>query len=137
MTPATLYHIASAILILFAAGHTLGFLRFTPATAEGRSVKDTMDSVRFPLGSRSYSWGGFYRGFGIYITAYLLFSAALASHFASLAQTDPQAIGLMGWALCLLQVVGLVLSWLYFAPITAIFSALAAGCLGWAAWLVR
>lgn len=47
MTATLPYRIAAGVLLLFAVGHTLGFLTFRPASAEGLAVYDAMNSVRF------------------------------------------------------------------------------------------
>ena len=69
-----LYRTAAVLLILFAAGHTFGFLNFKAPTAEGVAVFDAMNHVRFTARGATYSYGDFYRGFGLYISVYLLFS---------------------------------------------------------------
>ena len=137
MTATLLYRIAAFVLVLFAAGHTLGFLKFKPPTAEGAAVQQSMDGVRFNLGSKSYSYGDFYRGFGLFCTAYLLFAAFLAWHMGSMARNNPQSIGSLGWVFFGLQLVGIVLSWRYFILPPTIFSAVLAILTGWAAWLVE
>jgi hypothetical protein len=99
MNATLLYRIAAFILVLFAAGHTLGFLKFKAPTPEGVAVQQAMDNVRFSLGSKSYTYGDFYRGFGLFCTAYLLFAAFLAWHLGTMARSIPQAIGALGWVL--------------------------------------
>jgi hypothetical protein len=136
MKATLLYRIASVVLVLFCAGHTFGFPRFKPPTAEGIAVRDSMKSVMMQVGSKQYSYAGFYYGFGYYITAYLLFSALLAWQFGRLAAVNPQAIGILGWGFAALQGAGLVLSWLYFFPITAAFSAVVFMLTAWAAFLL-
>jgi hypothetical protein len=131
-----LYRIAAVLLLLFAAGHTFGFLNFRPPTAEGEAVFESMNAVHFQVKHGTYSYGGWYRGFGLFVSVYLLFSAFLAWHLGGLARKLPQAIGGLGWAFLVTQVVSLVLSWMYFSAIPAAFSALVAVCLGRAAWLV-
>jgi hypothetical protein len=134
MTRATLlYRIGSLVLILFAAGHTYGFLAFKPPTAEGRAVFESMQNVRFQVKSAVYSYGGFYQGFGLSITANLLLLVYLSWHLGSMAATNPQSIGFLGWAFFALQLVSLVLSWIYFSAGPAILSGLLAVLLGWAA----
>ena len=135
MTATLLYRIAAVLLVLFAAGHTIGFLTLKPPTPESVAARDAMDNVRFNLGSRSYTYGGFYRGFGLFCTAYLLFNAFLAWHLGSIARSSPQAIGPLGWAFFALQLVSIVLSWKYFIPPPIIFSVLLSILTGWAAWL--
>jgi hypothetical protein len=136
MTATLLYRIAAFVLVLFAAGHTLGFLTFKAPTPEGIAVQQTMDNVRFHLGSKSYSYGDFYRGFGLFCTAYLLFAAFLAWHLGGMARNTPQSIGALGWVFFGLQVAGIVLSWRYFILPPIIFSAVLSILTGWAAWLV-
>jgi hypothetical protein len=137
MKPILLYRIAAVLLVLFALGHTLGFLKFQAPTAEGKAVWEAMNSVHFQIGGSSFSYGGFYIGFGLFVTAYLLFSAALAWQLGTLSLNHPEYIGPIGWSFFLVQIASLVLSWIYFSLPPALFSALIAACLGWASWLVR
>lgn len=137
MSATVLYRIASVLLVLFTLGHTVGFLKFKPPTADGIAVRDSMTSVHFQVRGKDYTYGNFYRGFGLFNSIFLLFSAVLAWHLGALAARDPQAIGIVGWAFCLAMVGSLILCWAYFNPIATTFSALVAICLGWAAWLVQ
>jgi hypothetical protein len=137
MTASTLYQIASVIFVLFALGHTLGFLKFKAPTSEGVAVREAMGKVVFTVGGKPFSYERFYVGFGLVITVSLLFSAFLSWHLSTLARTNPAAIGNLGWVFFGVQVASIVLSYLYFFPITAVFSGLVAVCVGWAAWLVR
>jgi hypothetical protein len=97
MNATLLYRIASVLLVVFAVGHTVGFLKFTPPTPEGVAVRDAMNGVHFHLGGGQYSYGGFYTGFGLFATIYLLFAAFVAWHLGGLAARSPQAIGALGW----------------------------------------
>ena len=137
MSATVLYRIAAVLFILFAVGHTVGFLTFKPASQEGLAVRDSMNNVKFQIGGRSFTYGDFYEGFGLFATAYLLFAAFLAWHLGGVARDFPQSIGLLGWVFCALQVVSVILSWRYFLLPPVILSGLSAICLGWAAWLVR
>jgi hypothetical protein len=137
MSATLLYRIASVFLLLFALGHTVGFLKFVPPTPEGVAVRDSMASVHFQVRGRDYSYGGFYRGFGLFNSVFLLFSALQAWHLGTLAARDPSAIGAVGWALCLAMVATLILCWAYFNMIAVTFSAILTVCLAWASWLVR
>ncbi len=127
MRPATLYKISAVLLVFFALGHTIGFLRFKPPTAEAIAVRQAMTNVHFQVKGSDFSYAGFYEGFGLFVTAYLLFSAFLAWH---LAKRPDRTIG---WAFCAVQIASLVLSWMYFSVAPAAFSAVIAACLGWAA----
>jgi hypothetical protein len=137
MTATLLYRICAFILILFAVGHTLGFLTFKAPTPEGVAVQQAMDNTRFSIGAKTLTYGDFYRGFGLFCTAYLLFAAFLAWHLGTMARSNPQAIGALGWVFFALQLVGIALSWRYFVLPPTIFSAVLAILTGWAVWLAR
>jgi hypothetical protein len=128
------YRIAAVLLVLFAAGHTAGFLQFVPPSAEGVAVRDSMQRVEFDFDGKKHSYGGFYTGFGLTVTALLLFSAIVAWNLSTLARTTPQAIGVIGWSLCVCQLVVCLLSWHYFFLPPTLLSGLAAIATGWATW---
>jgi hypothetical protein len=131
-----LYRIAAILLVLFAAGHTVGFLKFVPATPEGKAVIESMNTVTLQPGA-PYTYGGFYRGFGLFATVYFLFAAFVAWHLGSLARKLPAAASSLPWIFFFAQLVGLALTWKYFPPPPVVFSSLTALCTGWAALLVR
>lgn len=72
---ATWFRITSVLLLLFAAGHTFGFLTFRPATAEGQAVWAAMNGVRFAAGHGTSSYRGFYVGFGLFVSSFYVFEA--------------------------------------------------------------
>jgi hypothetical protein len=125
------FRVAAVVLVLFAMGHTVGFLTFRPPTEEGRGVWDSMQSVHFSVGRQTFSYGGFYVGFGLSVTAFNLFQSLVAW---MLARTIRKG-GLrsedfaLGWALVVLQVFGAVLSVKYFAIAPTVMSLLAAAIL--------
>jgi len=125
-----LYSIAAIVLVLFAAGHTLGFLGFKPASLAGQAVHAGMQNVKFDIDGRDYTYEGFYKGFGLTITAELLFAAVVAWHLGS--HPGNRALG---WALVALQLASLVLNLVFFFPVTWIFSTVIVVCVAWAAWL--
>ena len=107
MAATRLYRVASILLVLFALGHTYGFLSFRPSSAEGLAVYESMNSVHLVESGRSYTYGGFYRGFGLSATISMLFWAYPCWYLG------PAAIGTLGWAFFAVQVAGSVLSFLY------------------------
>jgi hypothetical protein len=135
MSATVFYRIAAVLLILFAAGHTAGFLRFKPPTAEAVAVRDAMGSVRFPVGRSQFTYRDFYVGFGLFVTVYFLFSAFVAWHLGEVVRTNPHAIGALGWVFFAVQLVIVALSWIYFFAAPIVFSVLVAACVGAAAWL--
>jgi hypothetical protein len=134
MRPRTLYRIAAVLLVAFAAGHTIGFLTFRPGTPEGLAVWQGMNQVQFRFSGGDFTYGGFYVGFGLFITAFQVFSAVLAWQLGTLARENVSGTGVIAWSFFGVQIVSLVLALLYFAVPPAVFSALVAACVGWAAW---
>jgi hypothetical protein len=131
-----LFRIASVVFLLFALGHTFGFLSFKPPTVEGLAVQKAMSDVVFRVGGSDFSYGGFYRGFGLSCTVSMLFSAILCWQLGALASVHPRAIAGVAWSLFGVQVVGVLLSVKFFGLPPAIFSAALTGLLGWAAFLL-
>jgi hypothetical protein len=136
MKPAILFRIAAAFFVLFAAGHTFGFLSFKPPTREALAVRNSMDSVQFEVQGKTFSYGGFYRGFGLSATASMLFQAFLAWSLGNMARRNSRELIPIGWAFFLLQISGLVMAWIYFGIAPMILSALVAALIGIATWLV-
>jgi len=122
------FRIAFVLMLLFAAGHTFGFLTFRPATAEGQAVWTAMNSVHFTVGRQIFSYGGFYVGFGLSCTVAMLFQAWLTWLLAGMAERGVAEARSIGWAMCALQVVSFGLSLRYFAAAPAVLSVLEAGC---------
>lgn len=132
MSARTLYRIIAVMFLLFAAGHTAGFLTFKAKTAEGIAVRQAMDRVDVGSG---LTYGAFYTGFGLSITATMLFYAFLAWSLGDLAAQKPRAIRFIAWSFFAFQLPGLALAFIDFPGPPVIVSSLTAICLGWAAWL--
>ena len=137
MAATWLYRVASILFVLFALGHTYGFLSFRPSSAEGRAVYESMNSVHLVVRGQDYTYGGFYRGFGLSATISMVFWAFLCWYLGELARTNPAVIGALGWAFFAAQVASAALSFLYFGPPARVLSLLVALLVGLAAWLAR
>ena len=124
------FRLAALLLVLFAAGHTFGFLSFTPPSPEGLAVRDAMNNVRMQVGGDTFTYGGFYRGLGLSITAYLLFCAIVAWQLGSLGDSR-QVFRVLAGSSIALQVVNLVISCLYISLVPALFCAVVAALLTW------
>jgi hypothetical protein len=136
MKATILFRIASIVFLIFALGHTIGFLSFTPPSTEGLAVQKAMRNVVFRVGGSNRSYEDFYRGFGLSCTISMLFSAILCWQLGTLATMHPRAVASVAWSLFGVQLVGIVLSVEYFGLPPAIFSAALTGLLGWAASLL-
>ena len=137
MKPTLLYRIAAVLYVLLATAHTVGFQRFIPPTAEGVAVRDAMFNTHFALHGGTFSYGGFYTGFGVSVGIYMLFAAFLAWHLGSLAKRDPSAIGALGWMFFAMQVAQLVICLVYFFTAPIVLESVIALVLALAAWRVR
>ena len=131
-----LYRIAAVVFVLFAVGHTLGFLSFRPSSPDGMAVYDAMNSVQFEFSGAQFTYAKFYTGFGLTVTVYMVFSALLAWHLGAVAATQPRTIVALAWAFAATQFACLILSVLYFFVVPIVFSGAVVVCLAWAAWLV-
>jgi hypothetical protein len=76
-----------------------------------------------------------YKGFGLSISASLVFSAGLAWRL-SRTTSDTSLAGTIAWLFCLAQVASVVICIAYFGPVQVVFAAASAACLAWAAMSV-
>ncbi len=127
------YRTAAVLFLLFAAGHTAGFLSFRPASAEGRAVLEGMQRVHFNFGGSSATWTGFYTGFGLFVSAYLLFSTFLAWRLSYATAAEAAMGRTLGGTLFLVQLAIVALCLIYFGFIQAAFASACAVCVGLAA----
>jgi hypothetical protein len=133
----TLYRVAAVLFLLFAAGHTAGLLTFRPTAPDAIAVLDGMNRVHFDFGGTSGSWMGFYTGFGLFVSVYLLFSALLAWRLGNAGEGEANMARTVGWMLCAVQLVNVGLCLRYFGPVQAAFAAACAASVGVAALLTR
>jgi hypothetical protein len=104
------FRITAILMLFFAAGHTIGFLTFRPPTPEGQAVWSAMNSVKFSRGNSTFTYGGFYTGFGLSISVSQLFSAWVAWLLGSMAYRRNPATLALAWGFLATQVVGIALS---------------------------
>ena len=134
MSASLLYRIASFVLVLFAAGHTLGFAKVDPRWGAEAAV-GAMRTVRFNVGSFNRGYWDFYLGFGYFATAFLLFGAVLAWQLGGLSRETLKLMPLITWGLAVCFVVVTFLSWKYFFLPPIVFSGVLTGVLVVAAWV--
>jgi hypothetical protein len=128
-----LYRIASILLLLFAAGHTLGFRQVDPKWGVD-SLVASMRTIHFDAQGFSRSYWDFYTGFGLFVTIFLVFAAFLAWQLGGLPAQSLAAMRGITWAFALCFLAVTVLSWTYFFVAPVIFSSVVALCLIAAAW---
>jgi hypothetical protein len=134
LKPSILYRTASVLLLLFAAGHTLGFRKIDPNWGAD-SLISSMRSIHFDAMGSSRTYWDFYVGFGLFVSVFLLFAAVLAWQLAGL---PAEILGLMrgtAWALVICFSAVTILSFRYFFILPIAFSIVIFLCLTAAAWL--
>jgi hypothetical protein len=134
MSASSLYKTASVLIILFALGHTLGFRR-TKGMAGADAVVALMKSVRFTVNGFDRIYWDFYVGFGLFVTVFLLFAAALSWQLGSLPREVLAQIPIATWGLALCFAGVTILSWTRFFVAPGVFSTLVTLCLLAAAWM--
>jgi len=137
MRAAAAFRAAAVLNLLLAAGHTYGFLSLRPPTPEARAVRAAMDDVHFAVGSHSYSFGGFYVGFGLFVAAAFLLLGWLCWTLAGLVRSAPRVVPLIGWPLVVFYAASAILSLVYFALPPVLFSTVIGLALARASWVVR
>ena len=129
-----LYRITSVLLVLFAAGHTLGFRRVDPGWGVDSFIS-ALKSTHFAVQGMDRTYWDFYTGFGLFVTVFLLFAAVLTWQLGSLPKELLSTLWILNWSLAACFVVVTILSWAYFFVAPLAFSAVITLCLVCAAWL--
>ena len=129
-----LYRISSVLLLLFAAGHTMGFRQNNPEWGAD-AVLGLMRSVHFDAQGFTRTYWDFFSAFGLFFSVFLLFAAVLAWLLGALPAETLARVRSIAWAfaICFVAVAGV--SWRHAFTTPIVFSALIAVCLTTAAWL--
>jgi len=123
--------IASIVMFLFAAGHSLGG-KDSWSPAGETDVLRAMRSVRFDAGGVSRTYMDFYMGFGWTLAVFMLLQAVLLWQIAAIAKRDAPSVRPMIASFFIATVASACVSWILILPIPVIFSALLAACLAFA-----
>ena len=134
MTTSLLYRIASALLVLFALGHTMGFRRIDPRWRID-SLISQLRSTRFDVQGFGRSYWDFFTGFGLFVTILLLFASIVSWQLGGLPKESLSSMRLTTWGLAVTFVIATFLSYRYFFIIPVVFSAVVAVLLILAAWV--
>ena len=134
MKASLLYRIASILLLLFAAGHTLGFRRVDPKWGID-SLISSMRSMRFNANGFDRSYWDFFVGFGLFVSVLMVFAAIIAWQLGGLAPSTLAAMRISAWGFVICFAAVAYLSWRYFFPVPLIFSISILLCLAVAAWI--
>jgi hypothetical protein len=134
MQASMFYRIAAVLLLLFAAGHTLGFRQSDPNWGVD-AVVGSMRSIHFDvLGFKRTLWD-FFVAAGFSVGVFYLFAAILAWQLGGLPAATLALLRGTAWAFALCFAAIAVVSWRYLFIIPIVFLTLITLCLTAAAWL--
>jgi hypothetical protein len=129
-----LYRTASVLLLLWAAGHTIGFRQIDPAWHVD-SLVDSMKSTHFNANGSVRTYWDFFVGFGLFVSVLMVFAAIVAWLLGSLPAETLARMRLVAWGFVICVGIVTWLSWRYFFVIPVVFSVAILLCLTAAAWL--
>ena len=129
-----LYRIAAVLLLLFAAGHTLGFRQSDPTGAVD-TLLASMRSIHFDVQGFSRTYWDLFVAAGFSVGVFYLFAAVLAWQLGGLPAETLAAMRVTVWALALCFGVITVVSWRYLFILPIAFSTVITVCLTAGAWL--
>jgi hypothetical protein len=134
MKASLLYRMASILLLLFAAGHTLGFRQIDPKWGVD-SLIQSMRSIHFNANGFDRTYWDFFVGFGLFVTVLMVFASIIAWQLGGLSAETLAAMRISAWGFVICFAVVAYLSWRYFFMLPVIFSIAIFLCLAVAAWL--
>ena len=123
MKVSLLYRIASVLLLLLAAEHTIGFRQVDPVWRVD-SLVDSMKSTHFNANGSDRTYWEFFVGFGPLATALLGFAAIVAWQLGSLTAEPLAQMRVVAWGFVICVGIVTWLSWRYFFLIPVIFIAI-------------
>ncbi len=123
MSATLLLRIASILSFLFAAGHTMGGLKFWSPMGEN-TVLDSMRTVKFNVMGVSRSYLDFFVGFGYSLTVAQLVQAVILWQMATMARTDAAVVRPMIAVFAVAGVASTLLAWRFIFPMPTVFAAL-------------
>lgn len=121
MTTTLWLRISAVIALLFAAGHTLGGLKYWSPMGDN-PVLQSMRAVRFDTMGANRSYFDFFMGFGHSISVFQVMEAILLWQLATLARSNALSVRPMIAVIALATAVTGIIAWRFIFPVPAIFS---------------
>lgn len=134
MKASIFYRVAAVLLLLFAAGHTLGFRQSDPQWGVD-ALLGSMRSIHFEVQGFSRTYWDLFVAAGFLVGLFYLFAAILAWQLGRLPAETLALMRLVIWAFPLCFAAITVLSWSHLFMLPIVFSAVITMCLTVAAWL--
>src|SRR3954471_10241372 len=134
MKPSLFYRIAAVLLLLFAAGHTLGFRDSDPSWGVD-AMLGLMRSIHFDVQGFNRTYWDLFVAAGFSAGVFYLFAAILAWQLGGLPVATLALMRGTAWTFALSFAAITVLSWRYLFMIPIAFSITITVCLTAAAWM--
>ena len=136
MKSSVIYRVTAVLLLLFAAGHILGFRQSDPAWGVD-ALLSSMRSLHFNVQGSNRTYWDLFVAAGFSVGVFYLFAAILAWQLGGLPAESLARMRGVRWAFALCFAAITVVSWRYLFVIPIAFSAVITVCLISAAWLPR
>jgi len=121
----TPFRVASVLLVIFCALHTAGgMLAQKSLGADSDAVFEAMQRVHFRFNGADSTWYGFWLGFGLTTSLFLLLSAIIAWQLERVPASEWSRVSVIAWSLCVSHAVNTVLAWKYFFAGPGVFGIL-------------
>lgn len=133
MKASVFYRIAAVLLLVFAAGHTLGFRQSDPQWGVD-ALLGSMRSTHFEVQGFNRTYWDLFVAAGFSVGVFYLFAAILAWQLGGLPAGTLALMRGTAWAFALCFAAITVLSWRYLFVIPIAFSIVITLCLSAAAW---
>ena len=134
MRASLFYRIAAVLLLLFAAGHTLGFRQSDPQWGAD-VLLGSMRSLHFDVQGFSRTYWDLFLAAGFSVGVFYLFAAVLAWQLGRLPAETLAGMRATVWAFALSFAGITVVSWAYLFALPIVMSLVITLCLAAAAWL--
>ena len=134
MKASIFYRVAAVLLLLFAAGHTLGFRQSDPKWGVD-ALLGSMRSIHFDVQGFNRTCWDLFVAAGLSVGVFYLFAAILAWQLGSLPKETLALMRGIAWAFALCFAAITVVSWAYLFILPIVFLLVITGCLISAAWL--
>ena len=134
MKASMFYRIAAVLLLLFAAGHMLGFRQSDPVWGVD-ALLSSMRSIHFDVQGFNRTYWDLFVAAGFSVGVFYLFAAILAWQSSGLPVATLALMRGTAWAFALAFAAITVVSWRYLFIIPIAFSIAITVCLTAAAWI--
>jgi hypothetical protein len=119
----TPFRIAAYLLAVLFLGHTGGGMLAQKSLGPASdAVFATMKAVHFSFNGADATWYGFWFGFGLTVSAYVLFSVIVAWQLDKIGPDRWSSVSTIAWVFAATQFANAILSWKYFFLAPTLFS---------------